>query len=165
MELTASTWSPATWCASKNGRAEAGKTPSRSVSLHQRLYEAHPDIASVIIAHPPSALVFAVTEASFDSRTIPESYILLREVPKLPYGTNFTDPESIVKTLTSRTPIVLLENDCLMVAGTSLLNAFDRLEVADYSAQALIAAQELGPLVAINKEQVDELVVAFKLEK
>ncbi|MEI8094266.1 MAG: class II aldolase/adducin family protein [Spirochaetales bacterium] len=149
----------------ENGRAEAGKTPSRSVSLHQRLYEAHPDIASVIIAHPPSALVFAVTEASFDSRTIPESYILLREVPKLPYGTNFTDPESIVKTLTSRTPIVLLENDCLMVAGTSLLNAFDRLEVADYSAQALIAAQELGPLVAINKEQVDELVVAFKLEK
>jgi L-fuculose-phosphate aldolase len=147
------------------GRAEAGKTPSRSVGLHQRLYGAHPDIASVIIAHPPSALVFAVTEANFDSRTIPESYILLREIPKLPYGTNFTDPEKVVATLTSRTPVVLLENDCLMVVGTSLLNAFDRLEVADYSAQALIAAQELGPLVAINTAQVDELVVAFKLEK
>jgi L-fuculose-phosphate aldolase len=52
-----------------------------------------------------------------------------------------------------------------MVVGTSLLNAFDRLEVADYSAQALIAAQELGPLVAINTAQVDELVVAFKLAK
>ncbi len=149
----------------EGGRSEAGKTPSRSVALHQRMYEAHPEVNAVIIAHPPSALVFAVTEAMFDSRTIPESYILLREIPKLPYGTNFTDPEKVVATLTPRTPVVLLENDCLMVAGTSLLNAFDRLEVADYSAQALIAAQELGPLVAINKAQVDELVVAFKLEK
>ena len=149
----------------ESGKAEAGKTPSRSVDLHRRLYESNSGINAVIIAHPPSAMVFGVTDAVFDSRTIPESYILLRAIPKLPYGTNFTDPERTVATLTTKTPVVLLENDSLMVAGTSLLNAFDRLEVADYSAQALIAAKELGEVVTINDRQVDELIAAFKLEK
>jgi|GEM_PF-4206183 L-fuculose-phosphate aldolase len=37
-------------------------------------------------------------------------------------------------------PVVLAENDSLTVTGPSLLNAFDRLEVAEYSAKALIRA-------------------------
>jgi L-fuculose-phosphate aldolase len=147
------------------GHAEAGKTPSRSVSLHRRIYELHPDIQAVIIAHPPSAMVFAVTDAVFDSRTIPESYILLRSILRLPYGTNFTDLERTASAFSGKVPIVILENDCLMVTGNSLLNAFDRLEVAEYSAKAIIAAQELGQIVAINDQQVDELIEAFKLEK
>lgn len=147
------------------GCSEAGKTPSRSVYLHRKLYEAHRGIASVIIAHPPSTMVFSVTDAVFDSRTIPESYILLRSMPKLPYGTNFTDIDRTVAAFSGAIPVVLCENDSLMVTGTSLLNAFDRLEVAEYSAKALIAAQGLGTLVTINEAQVDELITAFKLEK
>lgn len=147
------------------GCAEAGKVPSRSVFLHRKIYETHPEVHAVIIAHPPSAMVFTVTDAAFDSRTIPESYILLRSLPKLPYGTNFTDLERTVNTFSGKVPIVLAENDSLMVTGSSLLNAFDRLEVAEYSAQALIAAQGLGQVVAINDPQVDELIQAFRLEK
>ena len=147
------------------GHAETGKTPSRSVFLHRRIYELHPGIQAVIIAHPPSAMVFAVTDLVFDTRTIPESYILLRTIPWLPYGTNFTDLERTASSFSAKVPIVILENDCLMVTGSSLLNAFDRLEVAEYSAKAIIAAQELGQIVAINDQQVDELISAFKLEK
>jgi L-fuculose-phosphate aldolase len=148
----------------ENGRAEAGKTPSRSVALHQRIYERQPGTNAVIIAHPPSAMVFAVTDCAFDSRTIPESYILLRDVPRLPYGSNFMDVEHTAATLSSRNPVVVLQNDCLMVAGGTLLQAFDRLEVAEYSAKAIVAARELGEIVAIDRTQVEELVAAFGLE-
>ncbi|OGX68302.1 MAG: aldolase, partial [Paenibacillus sp. RIFOXYA1_FULL_44_5] len=61
----------------ENGRCEAGKTPSRSARLHQAIYEQHPHIHSILIAHPPNIMAFAVTDEQFDSRTIPESYILL----------------------------------------------------------------------------------------
>jgi L-fuculose-phosphate aldolase len=148
-----------------DGRAEAGKTPSRSVNLHRRIYEQQPAVNAVIIAHPPSAMVFAVTDNAFDSRTIPESYILLRDVPRLPYGTNLTDVERAAATLSLRHPVVILENDSLMFAGSTLLNAFDRLEVAEYTAKAIIAARELGEIVAIDEPQVDELVAAFKLDR
>ena len=59
----------------KGGMCELGKTPSRSVLLHQRIYELNPEINSVIIAHPAATMAFAVTDAEFDSRLIPESYI------------------------------------------------------------------------------------------
>jgi L-fuculose-phosphate aldolase len=149
----------------ENGRAEAGKTPSRSVHLHRRIYELQPAIDAVIIAHPPSAMVFAVTDRAFDSRTIPESYILLRDVPRLPYGTNLIDVERAASTLSARNPVVILENDSLMFGGTTLLNAFDRLEVAEYSAKAIIAARELGEIVAIDGRQVEARVAAFKLDR
>jgi L-fuculose-phosphate aldolase len=149
----------------ENGRAEAGKTPSRSVNLHRRIYELQPAVDAVIIAHPPSAMVFAVTDSVFDSRTIPESYILLRDVPRLPFGTNLIDVERAASTLSVRNPVVILENDSLMLAGTTLLNAFDRLEVAEYSAKAIIAARELGDIVAIGAPEVEQLVAAFNLDK
>jgi L-fuculose-phosphate aldolase len=122
-------------------------------------------VDAVIIAHPPSAMVFAVTDVPLDSRTIPESYILLRDVPRLPYGTNLVDVERAAGTLSLRHPVVVLENDSLMFAGTTLLNAFDRLEVAEYSAKAIIAARELGEIVAIDEPQVAELVEAFHLDR
>lgn len=62
----------------KDGKCEAGKTPSRSVKLHTALYERDPDIKTVIVAHPPHIMAFAITDKEFDARLIPESYIALK---------------------------------------------------------------------------------------
>lgn len=148
----------------EDGKRESGKMPSRSVLLHKYIYEKHPHIDSVIIAHPPNIMAFAVTEEPFDSRTIPESYILLRNIPKMPFGSSFMQPSMIADLFVKRCPIVLVENDCVIVTGSSLLNAFDRLEVAEYSAKALIASKALGEVVVINDNQITEIEKAFKLE-
>ena len=145
------------------GWREAGKIPSRSVLLHQEIYAAHPAIHSVLIAHPPNIMAFNVTRQPFDSRTIPESYIMLRRIPLLPFGVNFLEPEKITQTLSPRTPIVMLENDCLIVTGDSLLQAFDRLEVAEFSAKAVIAARDVGPLIPIGDAEITDLEETFQL--
>jgi len=144
-------------------KKEEGKIPSRSVMLHKHIYDEHPDINSVIVAHPPNIMAFAVTDVEFDSRTIPESYIMLRNVPKLPFGSSFLQPELTAKEIRPDVPVVVVENDCVIVTGNSLLNAFDRLEVLEYSAKAIIAAQELGEIIKINDEEVKEIDVAFNL--
>ncbi len=46
-----------------------------------------------------------------------------------------------------------------------MLNAFDRLEVTEYSARAIIASRQLGELVAINDKEIDEIEAAFHLVK
>ena len=143
---------------------EAGKNPSRSVLLHKKIYEQHPYINSVIIAHPPNIMAFAVTDQEFDSKTIPESYIMLRNVPKLPFGSSFMQQEFTSKEIRPDVPVVIVENDCVIVTGNTLLNAFDRLEVLEYSAKAIIAARVLGDIVKINDKQVKEIDVAFGLE-
>lgn len=147
-----------------NGTVEAGKLPSRAFKLHQLIYEMHPHINSVLIAHPPNIMAFAVTDVDFDSRTIPESYILLRNTPKLPFQAVYDDLESTAAVFDTHTPIAIVNNNCVIVTGSSLLNAFDRLEVAEYSAMAIIDTASLGEIVHIDQQKIDDIEVAFKLK-
>ena len=142
---------------------EMDKVPSRSVALHQEIYRQHPHVNSIIIAHPPCMMAFAVTDAPLDSRTIPESYILMRNIPKLDFGMNYLKPKETAAVFKANTPIALIKNDCAIVTGDSLLHALDRLEVAEYSARAIIAARDLGDVVAINDDEIKDIEKAFNL--
>jgi len=148
----------------KNGMCEAGKTPSRSAMLHQRIYDKHPEIGSVIIAHPPAIMAFACTDAQFDSRTIPESYINLRDVGRVPYGFSTLNIEETADMFCAKTPVIIVENQCVIVSGATLLKAFDNLEVMEYSAKAIIATKDIGPLVMISDKEVDDIEEAFNLK-
>ncbi len=142
------------WC-------EAGKMPSRSVLLHKKIYDKHPEINSIIIAHAPNIMAFAVTDADFDSRTIPEAYIMLRDVKKVPFGSSFMQPDMVADIFDHMTNILIVENDCVIVTGASLLNAFDKLEVMEYSAKAVVASKSIGDIVEISDSEVKDLRKAF----
>ncbi len=148
----------------KGGMCEQGKRPSRSVLLHQKIYEMHPEIGSVMLAHAPAIMAFAVTDAQFDSRLIPESYLMLEDVKRVPFMAATTDIEGTATVFGKGTPVVLVDNECVMVAGKTLLNAFDRLEVLEYSAKALIAARDIGPLVKITQDEVLAIRKAFHMD-
>ena len=143
---------------------EEGKIPSRSALLHEKIYSKNPDINSILIAHPPYIMAFAVTDEQFDSRTIPESYIMLRNIVKVPFGASFMQPDMTADIVSHSTPVIICENDCVIVTGSDLLNAFDRLEVAEYSAHAIIVSKRLGQIVQISDQEVSDIHVAFKLK-
>lgn len=148
----------------KAGMKELGKTPSRAVHLHEKIYETHPDIQAILLAHPVHAMAFAVTDAAFDARTIPESYILLRDVKKITYEEIYTNPDQMAKEFVPSCPAVMVENDCVIVTGGSLLQAFDRLEVMESTAHSIISAQEIGPIVHITDPEIEEIKEAFHLQ-
>lgn len=148
----------------EGNKKEFGKLPSRSLRLHAEIYKQHPEIDSVIVAHPPHIMAFAVTDNQFDSRLIPEAYILLRDVFKMPFGFSFTNPAEAASHISNHSPVVICENDCVIVAGTSLLGAFDRLEVLEYGARSLIDARLIGPIVTIDDAKIADIDVAFNLQ-
>jgi len=147
----------------QRGRREAGKLPSRSARMHAAIYARHPDLGAIITAQPPNAMAYAVTACQFDSRTIPESYVMLRDVPLIPYGAPYVDPDSVAAAISSRTPVALLQNDCALTVGASVLSAFDRLEVLEFSARSLIDTLGLGALVPMPDDALDDLRRAFGL--
>ncbi|HBP37248.1 MAG TPA: aldolase [Clostridiales bacterium] len=147
----------------RGGKREQGKNPSRSALLHSEIYRQHPEIKSVLVAHPPHMMAFAVTRTVFDPRTIPESYILLRETSRVPFGASFLEPQKTATLLSARTPAIICENDCVIVTGASLLNAFDRLEVGEFTAKSILASRELGDIVHISPQEIQDIDVAFKL--
>jgi L-fuculose-phosphate aldolase len=145
----------------KDGKKEAGKTPSRSVTLHEKIYAKHPGINSILAANPPYAMAFAVTGAELDTRTIPESYIMLRQVRKIPFSALYTEQDEIASMFSPQTPVLICQNNQILVTGSSLLNAFDRLEVAEATARSVIAAEGLGGIVNISEKEVRDLDRAF----
>ncbi|MEM6469881.1 MAG: class II aldolase/adducin family protein [Planctomycetota bacterium] len=142
---------------------ERGKRASRAARAHQSIYRAHPDVNSIVFAHPVHATAFSVTDQPLDVRTIPESYVFLSDVSKAPYGSAFGDPCEIAQCVSSRHPAALIENDGVVVTGTSVLDAFDRLEVLESTAEALINAKSIGELSVMGESVIEELRERFSL--
>ena len=145
----------------ENGQPESGKSPSSSTAGHRAIYQRQSDVQSIINAYPVNATAFSVTEAKLDSRTIPESFILLRDVQRSPFGARVGDGRDLAERMTLTQPIMLLDNDGVMVVGSSVLDAFDRLEVLEATAEAMIDSRPLGPLVPMSDAVIDELSQAF----
>lgn len=141
----------------KDGKREPGKLPSRSTWLHQEIYKRNPHVNSIILTQTPYLMAYSVSGKKLDVRTIPESWIFLQDVPNVPFGSHFAGKEIILDILSENTPAVIIENDSVLVTGDKLLGTFDRLEVAEFSAQSLTMGASLGNLVPINQAQVEEL--------
>ncbi len=140
---------------------EAGKTASRALPIHAAIYRAHPSVQAIAMATPVNSTAFAVSASGLDTRTIPESYIFLRDVATVPFEKVYGSPEAFAALCRPDFPISLLEHDGVMVLGTSLLDAFDRLEVLESTAEAIINSHPLGPVRPMPEAVIDELVQAF----
>jgi L-fuculose-phosphate aldolase len=63
--------------------------------------------------------------------------------------------------MTPEFPIALIENDCALVLGKTILDAFDRLEVLESTAEAVILSGSIGEVQPMGDEVIDELIGAF----
>ncbi|HUA61546.1 MAG TPA: class II aldolase/adducin family protein [Verrucomicrobiae bacterium] len=144
-----------------DGRHEAGKNPSRAASLHQAIYRRHPGISAIVNAYPVNATAYSVTGTELDTRTIPESYVVARSVGRAPFGLQFEAPDELAGILSVERPAMVLENDGVLVTGGSVLETFDRLEVLESTAEALINCRAIGSLKPLSEDVTRELDEAF----
>lgn len=145
----------------RDGRAAAGTSPSHATRLHEAIYRRHAWVGAVINAAPVNATAFSVTDSVPDTRTIPESRLVVRNPGAAPFGLQFTDPDALADLLSPEQPIVMLQNDGVLVTGKDVLEAFDRLEVLESTAEALINAQALGSFSPLSAVVIAELEAAF----
>jgi L-fuculose-phosphate aldolase len=143
------------------GQREKGKQPSRAVTIHQAIYRRYPEVGAIVNALPVNATAFGATAAALDSRTIPESYLVLRDVMRIPYGLQYQDGEQVAGLVTPAKPVALLENDGVLVLGKSVLEAFDRLEVLEATAEAVINSRCIGDVQRMSDTTIEELIRAF----
>ena len=132
-------------------------------SLHAKIYRTHPGIGSVVTAFPPELMAFAVTGTKFSSRIIPEIYMVMQDAVSLPQVQYAGKPDEIAAVFDGRTSVAVLEGGGVIVTAPSLLKAYDRLEVAEYSARAILESSQLGNIVEITEKQVDEIRVQCHL--
>ncbi len=123
----------------------------------------NPHINSIICTQPVNLMAHAVSGTKFDVRTIPESWIFLQDVPSIAFGLIFNDVDSVAR-MFNENRVILVENDSVFVTGDKLLNTFDYLEVAEFSANSLVMASSIGSLQPIGDKEIDELRIAFNVK-
>lgn len=144
----------------KSGKREKDKTPSRATWIHQEIYKKNPNVNSIIMTQSPYLMAFGVTKTYLNVRTIPESWIFLQDIPSIEYGSHFkTNTNS--KITEYCTTALIIENDSVMITGDQLLQTFDYLEVAEFSAKSIVLGTSLGEMEPINDVQVEELREKF----
>jgi L-fuculose-phosphate aldolase len=144
----------------KDGHREAGKTPSRATWIHQEIYNRNPNVNSIIMTQSPYLMSFGVTGEHLNVRTIPESWIFLQDVNFVEYGHHFRKNNN--SEIVDDCPTALIiENDSVIITGDKLLQTFDYLEVAEFSAKSIVLGHSLGDMVPINDEQVEDLRKKF----
>ena len=148
----------------QDGAKEPGKTPDADVLLHQKIYDKNPKIGAIAFAQPVHSMVFAVTDMPFDTRTIPESYILLRDVKRIPFEAAYQNLDDVADEFDNAHPVLLIENKSVMVTGASMLQVFDRLEVMEMTAASILDAHALGTIAHIPSDEIAALKTAFHLE-
>ncbi len=145
--------------------AEHGKKPSRATRSHQAIYRQHPQVQAIVFAHPVNATAFSITDSNFDARTIPESYVFLRDVKRVPYGIQYGSDGKIAEFVSAESPAAILENDGVLVVGSSVLDVFDRLEVLESTAEAVINARSIGDVASMPDPVIAELRTAFGIQE
>ena len=145
----------------REGKREPGKLPSRALKLHEQIYRDNPDIHSIILSQPPNVMAFGASSAELDVRTMAEAWYFLRDIPKVHFGHQFDRAGEIAGLFSKGTPAVLIRNDSIIVTGGPILQTFDRLEVAEFTARAIIMGHPLGELKPMDQDQIDEMIKKF----
>ena len=141
------------------GRLLAGtRNVTSEVGMHLAVYEGRPDVAAVIHAHPPIATAFACSKRALDEMLCQEAVMTVGCVPLARYATTGTQEvaESLGPHLAAHDAI-LLENHGAVSYGSTLLEAFMRMETVEHLAQVALVAHQLGSARPLSAEQVKKL--------
>ena len=147
----------------RGGTVEAGKTPSRETPLHTAIYSAHEEINAIFSSAPAHVAAFACSAQAYETSTVPESYYMLRSVPRRPMRELLREPELTAALFSAKTPVVLFENSRIVTTGETLFTALDRLEVAEATAASILVARDAGKVIFLSEDEIQTLRTTFHL--
>jgi L-fuculose-phosphate aldolase len=131
---------------------------STEFKMHLHIYKARPEINAVVHCHPLYASAFACSGRTMDVPVFPEVILGLGRIPLCPYATPSTgEVLHSLEPFLSYVNVFLLENHGAVAIGTSLKEAYFRMEKLEHTAQMLHHAAGLGGARQLSREQLDKL--------
>ena len=128
------------------GRKLRGKgRPTSEMAMHIACYEARPDVQAAIHAHPPLSIAFTIANQSLAHCVLPEVVLTLGSVPTVEYETTGTqDLADKIRPYVVEHDAILMDRHGAVCLGSSLLDAFCKLETLEHTALITKTARDLG---------------------
>ncbi len=132
--------------------------PSMEYSMHLGIYKARPDVMAIVHAHPVYASTFAVTDINPISSMTGEARFVLGEIAMVDYklmGTHDLADCCADSLLNSDTAI--MKNHGAICTGKSLFQAFDRMEVLEFTCQIYFNTLMLKNCKTLDDKELKEI--------
>jgi L-fuculose-phosphate aldolase len=108
--------------------------PSIEYEMHLSIYRKEKDVSAIIHAHPLFASAFTAMKCKIDTNLTAEARAICGDPCFVPYALMGTkELASLASENIANSDILLLENHGILTTGSSLLQAFDKLEGECYS--------------------------------
>jgi L-fuculose-phosphate aldolase len=143
-------------CVRKDGTLDGRHPPSSEFPFHKAIYEARPDIRSVVHAHPMALVAFSCAHKVPETRAFPAAWNSSGKVGFAPYGVPGSADlgAKIAVEFQKGYDSVILENHGVCCGGINLQDAFQRFEALELCAKTHIKAGMIGTPRYLTEEQI-----------
>jgi len=142
------------------GKRLAGKRMvSSEIGMHLLIYRLRPDVHGIVHAHPPTATGFAASGYGLSRPLVCEVVVGLGSIPLARYGTPGT-PEltDALEPLIPQHDAILMANHGVVTFGSSLENAYMKMEIVEHFAKISLVTHLLGNEQPLGEKEVEKLV-------
>ncbi len=142
-----------------DGKRIAGKrSVSSEIGMHLLIYRLRPDVRGIVHAHPPTATGFAASGYDLNRPLVCEVVVGLGSIPLARYGTPGT-PEltDALEPLIPHHDAILMANHGVVTFGSSLENAYMKMETVEHFAKIALVTHLLGHEQPLSEKEIEKL--------
>jgi L-fuculose-phosphate aldolase len=137
--------------------------PSIECEMHLSIYKKKKNVSAIVHAHPLFASAYTAMKCKIDTNLTAEARAICGDPCFVPYALMGTkELASIASENIASSDILLLENHGVLTTGSSLLQAFDKLEVLENAAKMTMIVEIMGKKKPLSKTRIIELDKLFR---
>lgn len=137
--------------------------PSIESEMHLSIYRKKKDVSAIVHAHPVFSSAYTAMKCTINTSLTAEAKAICGDPLIVPYALmGTTKLAALVAEKIMESDILLLENHGILTVGSSLLNAFDKLEVLENAAMMTTIVNMTGTKKQLSKSRITELNRLFR---
>lgn len=144
-------------CVKKDGTIIGKHKPSSEFPFHKAIYEARPDIKSVIHAHPPALVSFSIVRQIPNTNIISQAKHVCGPIGYAEYKLPGSDElgEVIADEFKKGFKAIVMENHGTVLGGSDLTDAFERFEALEFCARTILYGSQIGTPKYLTDAQIE----------
>jgi L-fuculose-phosphate aldolase len=137
--------------------------PSIESEMHLSIYRKNNDVKAIVHAHPVFATSFTAMKYKIDTDLTAEAAAILGKPLIVSYALmGSADLASIVSDAAMQSDVLMLENHGVLTTGSSLLQAFDKIEVLENAAKMTLITDWSKKKSPLGKSKISVIEKLFR---
>jgi L-fuculose-phosphate aldolase len=137
--------------------------PSIESEMHLAIYKRNIEVKAIVHAHPVTATAFTATKSRINTTLTAEARAILGDPVLVPYALMGTvDLASVAADHVLYSDILLLENHGILTTGSTLLQAFDKIEVLENAARMTLIVELTRKKSPLTKDRIQQIDKYFR---